>query len=372
MKSYLLFYLLPLILLVASCGKKSSQPEETKDELIKITKAQFAADSMVLGEILKGMPFEETVMCKGYIVPSAYGIAKISLPVPGLIQKIYCNAGQPVAKGQALFEVSGNEFLDLQKDFSESASVLKRAKSDYDRIKALYQDKIGAEKDFIMAETDYKAAQARYTALKLKLQALGISADETESGHLVSSYVMRAPISGNITRFNLTLGQYADSQTTLIEIVDNNALQLSLSVFTKDVPRLKPGQKIKFGLTDECKNECTATLSRIGTSVDPGTRAIECYALFDGCKPVERINNAFVDARIVTNTYSANALPTDALAKMENDYYFLVLQKEDTDNYYFRKIKAHPGKHSGNLVEILNDLPKARILTHGFYNIIIE
>lgn len=153
-----------------------NKPEAVEQEsgFIEITNQQFSTDAMQLGK-METKTFESTVKCNGSVVPLANGMAKVNAPVSGVIKKIYFRHGQFVEKNQALLEISGNEIIDIQKEFAETAAQYKRLESEYVRIKSLYNEKVTSEKDFITIESEFKALMARYNGLKIKIESLGFS-----------------------------------------------------------------------------------------------------------------------------------------------------------------------------------------------------
>ena len=141
--------LLIFSVILFSCKNKPTETVEPESGFIEITKAQFESEKMEFGEPTIS-PFSELVHFNGTIIPSVNGRAQISLPTQGVITRIHCKPGQLIAKGAVLFEVSGNEFIDMQKDFAESAALLQRLKSDYERQKELNAENIGTKKEFIL------------------------------------------------------------------------------------------------------------------------------------------------------------------------------------------------------------------------------
>ena len=214
-------------------------------------------------ELGKPMPitFSESITFTGIIAPSANGKAQISLPIMGVVDKIYCSIGQHITKGQLLFEISGTELIDLQKEFAESAAINKRLKSEYDRVNELYKENIGTQKELIFAESTYKTEQARYMALKLKLDKIGLDIKQIEDGSFYKSFSIVSPINGYIIAIDATIGQFIERQSVVAEIVDADQFQLKISVFEKDVNKLKMGQSILFYLMDDNKKTYHARLS---------------------------------------------------------------------------------------------------------------
>lgn len=360
-----------VLIVITSCSnrKQTEEPAVVTDSLIVVTKAQFDTERMVLGTASL-MPFNQVVKCNGKIVAKSTGRAKISTPVAGIVQKIYCSNGQMINRGQVLFELSGNELIEIQRDFTESSSTLKKTKSEYDRMKMLYSEKVGTEKDYILAESEYKSANARYASLKLKIEAMGLDAAEIEAGQFFSSFKIAAPISGQISEITLSIGQFADPLNYHAEIIDSKQLQLQLAVFENEVVLLKPGQVVHFNFLSDTM-QMTATLQSVGNVVDNATKTIACFA---SLAPNEKlpVNNAFTEANIIIGTDSLNAVPSDAILKTENEFFVLKLKTQDANSYYFEKVKVDIGLANSKYTEVKNIQHTEKLLVSGIYNLVIE
>ena len=354
----------------ASCNHKPQNEEISteEDHFIVISYAQFETDEMIFGELQK-MPFQEIVKCNGHVEAKSTGIAKVSPAITSLVKKVSISTGQKVNVGQVLFELSGNDFIELQQNFMESANQLKRLKSEYERIKSLYKEKVGTEKEMISAESDYKNVNAKYSALKKKLQFLGLDPAKIEETGFYNSFFIRSPISGYISKIHGSIGQYADQQTCLAEIIDVNQLHLQLSVFEKDINKLHPDQKIKFQLSDNSNRTYDATLKSIGRTIDTNTKSIQCYADIKDLQSANFIKDAYIEAEICTKTDTVNAITEEATVKMEGEYFILVLEKDDGENYFLRRIKVDIGRFNKGYVEVLEQSEYPKILTKGAFNI---
>ncbi|MBN2613246.1 MAG: efflux RND transporter periplasmic adaptor subunit [Bacteroidales bacterium] len=357
-------------LTVLSCQPRKILDEETGGFII-VSSAQFENENMKLGRPEKRL-FERVVNCRGYIVPSATGKAEINLPVPGIIHKINCYQGMYAEEGKVLFEVTGNEFIDLQKSYAEASTRLKQVKSEYERIKELYHEKIGAEKEYILAESEYKLALSEFLTLQMKITRMGLETSAIEEGHLYASYPLKSPIKGHITSCNLTLGQYAGQETTLLEVIDLNQLQLKLPVFAQDIKHLKAGQQIRFYRAGDTALINHAVLTVIGSSIDDISKSIYCFGKITKNNSENIINNEYVEAEIIVESDSAVAVPSDAVIKSDNDLYLLKLEKIEDGNYYFTRLKAETGRQHHNYTELINDSINNDILLSGAYNIVID
>ncbi len=373
MKPKSIFFIFIAAVSMLSCGN-SQKPEKMlneEDHLIVISHRQFQTDKMAFGELQK-MPFTEIVKCNGNVVTKSGGIAKISPAVSGLVQKILCTAGQQVYMDQVLFELSGNEFIELQKDFAGVASQLRKMKSEYERINALYKENIGSEKELIAVESEYKSIQAMYKALEMKLQLIGLDASKIEDAEFYRSFSIKSPINGFISQINVSLGQHADQQTIMAEIIDVKQLQLKVAVFEKDINRLIPGQKLKFKLSDNSNTAYDASLIAIGRTVDPVSKTVQCYAGIDDLNSANFVNNAYAEVEIITKTETENSVPEESVIKSDGVNYLLAYVKDDNNNYYLKNIRIEVGRSNNGYIEILKDHNFSKIVTKGVYNIKIE
>ena len=365
--------LFAFMILVSCKSKKSETTEtiETKSDLIEISKAQFQSELMEFGE-LELIPFSDVIHFTGTVSPSATGIAHISLPATGIIDKIFCTPGSLVRKGQVLFEVSGNEFIDMQRDFAESSAKLMQLKSNFEIVKDLFNDNVGTQKELILAESVYKSENAKNTALKIKLEKIGLDVSKIENGFFYSSYTLKAPIKGYVTSINVTIGQYVEQQLIIVEIIDVEQFQLKLSIFEKEINKLQIGQEIEFYLAGN-KNEINkAKLKVVGRNMNNNSKAIDCYAEIEDLKNLKSVGNQFAEGNIIVGIDSVFALPETALLKSEEENYVLSLQKETDESYFFNKVEVKSGSKNKGFVELIDKPALNKLLVKGAYNIQIE
>ncbi len=361
-------YIIILAILMSGSCKSIKNQEESKTEFIEITKDQFISENMEMG---KPMPitFSESITFTGVITPAANGKALISLPIMGMVDKIYCSIGQHITKGQLLFDISGTELIDLQREFAESAALNKRLKSEYDRINELYKENIGSQKELILAESSYKTEKARYVALKLKLDKIGLDIEQIEDGSFYKSFSIKSPINGYIIAIEATIGQFIERQSVVAEIVDADQFHLKISVFEKDVNKLKMGQNVLFYVMDDYKKIYHARLSSIGKAINNESKAIDCFADYDNHSITNLVNNQFIKGQIVVDSFSVSAVPLGAVIKIENEKYILNLERETDKSYFFNKIKITTGVENKEYVELKNPPDINKLIIKGTYNI---
>jgi cobalt-zinc-cadmium efflux system membrane fusion protein len=361
-----LMYMLLTTLLLLSCVKKSESAEESSD-LITITKEQFNGEGMQLGKI-QAHVFEQSVQCNATVVPLPGGMAKINAPVSGQLKTIYIQPGQYVVKNQNLFEIYGNEIIEIQRSCAEAAAQYKQLKNNYDRIKILHAENVVTEKEFIIAESNFLSAQANYNSLRLKLEALGLSVSKIEKCTFYTSYFIKSPITGNISKLNAHLGGFVDHQTTLVEVTDPTSFHLELSVYPKDINKLAKGQSVRFKSVND-DNVHQAVLTSIGLSVDNLSKSILCYASIVDKKAFNPVANQFVESEIVIGSDTVKALPSDAIVKNGDHYYIIVLKNKTNKAYQFEKVEIQVGRQHNEFTEVNVENEWGEILTKGVFNI---
>lgn len=370
---YKALILLPALLALASCGKKG-QPEtsqEQQPDFVVISVEQFSTGKMELSDPAP-KEFEETVKCTGILEVQPSGMASVSSPVAGLVSKINCLPGEKVFAGRPLFEISGNEFIELQKDLAETAGLLKRTRTEYERIKTLYSEKVGSEKELIMAETEFSITNARYSALRMKMKNIGLDPERIEAGDFYGSFQIKSPLTGYVSQINVSTGEYADPQKKLTEVLDLSRLQLRLSVFEKDISRITEKQQVTFTLSGNRSVKHEAAIRSVGKDVDFESKSIICIADIKNLAGGRFVNDAFAEAEIITGSDTVTAIPEESVLKSGDERFILSLVKNDSQNYYFRKEKTETGRLKDGYVEILNRTETGKILTKGAYNIMVE
>jgi cobalt-zinc-cadmium efflux system membrane fusion protein len=373
MKNRSLFIIIAACSLTLSCGQKRTGNEitEVPEDLITITRDQFDTGNMAIGEPLKTQ-FDDIVKCNGNIIVEPSGTARISTIVPGQVKRIYCSNGEKISTGQPLFELSGNEFIELQRDLAETAGQLKRVGSEYERMKSLYSEKVGSEKEMMLAESEYMAAMAKYSALKMKIRLLGLDESKIEEGNFYGYFTLRSPINGYLSEINVSVGQYADQQATLAVIYDVTKLRLRIAVFEKDINKLKENQKISFTLLGTTGKSHTARLKSIGRNVNDETKSIMCFADLDEPGDAYFVNNAYLDASVFTRSDTVMAVPEESIIRFEGNNYLLQFVRTENDNYLLKKTRVDIGRIANGYAEILNEPAFGKIITKGAYNIMIE
>lgn len=359
------------LLILTSCKNNEVASETKADEnLIEITKEQFNHEEMGLVKMQKVL-MRDAITFSGKIVPKINGIVKISAPVAGKIAALRVQNGQYIQANETLFLIGGADLIEMQQNFASSAAKLKQLKVNYEKTKALFNENIKTENEFLVAESNYKVELAIYNALKKRLQNIGLNIANIENGEYVSNYSVRAPIKGQVSVINVVNGENINTDTEILEIVDNSNIEVQLTFFEKDFSKVKIGQIAKFWSVDSPEIASQATINRLGGKFNPNTNTIDCYGNITSKTNLLEVNQ-MVSGEVFISTDSANAVPYSAVFKLNQNHYVLIVKSEDDNKYVFEKRKIKTGKTSEDFFEVINGLGNEQILINGTKNISLE
>lgn len=326
-----------LLVIASGCGDRKSASEaktaDIDDGIIQITETQFKANSMELG-ILEEQPFPVLVTVNGSIDVPPENRAVVNATMGGYIKTTPLLQGDIVKKGQVLLTIENPEFVTLQQGYMEVHQQLTYLKSEFDRQQTMKDEKITSQKSFLKAESDYKSAVARHAGLAKQLQLLHISITNVENGIISSVATIYAPISGSITKVNVTKGSYVSPATPILEIIDNEHIHLELSVFEKDILKITKGQKINFKIPEASDASFKAEVYLVGAVIDEN-RTIKVHGHLMNESENNFLTGMFVEASIITSSKNEMALPNDAIVMVEGTPHVLLRDKVEGDVFYF-------------------------------------
>ncbi len=360
-----------MVLLASSCASDQSNKENVGEnsDVIEISKIQFQSENMAFDKPTYQL-FEEKVHFTGNIVPTIDGVAKLSIPIDGVVHKIFVKPGQWVNKGDKIVSVGGNSVIDIQQQYSSSSAKIKQLKADYERAKILYRENIKTESEFLLIESNYKSELGIYSALKLKLQNMSLNLNDIENGLYQSSYIVTAPINGQVVDFNFNLGQFITSDQYVAEIVNNQKVQLQISIFEKELSQIKEGQDVVFNLLGD-KKEHKGKVSFISQLLNDDTKSVSCYADIHSLDYHYTINQ-IVNGDVIIKSDSIIAVPVAAVIGLGELDYVLTKQNETESSFQLIKEIVNTGRGDDSYVELIDYKLNKEILISGTYNVNLE
>ena len=370
-------YIILFSLALLSCGKSEKQMESesktTASNTITVTKAQFDTESMELGT-LKEQSFNETVKANGFIDVPPQNKASVSTFSGGYIKRTPLLIGDRVRKGQLLVTLENTEFVEIQQQYLEIAEQLNYLKSEFERQETLYNEKITSQKSFLKAKSTYKSTLALYNGLNKKLKMMHINPTSVEKGIISSTINLYAPIQGSVTKVNVSNGAYVSPADEILEIVNTEHIHLELSVFEKDILKIKKHQNINFKIPEASDTIYKAEVYLVGTSINDTDRTIKIHGHIENDEHTNFVMGMFVESDIITDSKKGLALPKEAAFEIEGTHFALVLTDKKESVYTFNRVKLVVGKQSEAYIEVINsaDFKDKEVLTKGVFMLMTE
>ena len=362
-------------MLFASCGNKAEEvkAEEHHEEAantVEFTDEQYKVANVALGSIeMKAL--SGAIKVNGMLDVPPQNLVSVSAPMGGFLKSTELLQGLKVKKGEVIAVIQNADYIQIQQDYVDNKSQLEYLETEYKRQQELAKENVNSQKTLLQSKTQYQSMMAKVSGLRSKLALLGISTNQVESGNFQNSITLYAPISGYVTEVNVNIGMFVNPTDVMFKIVDTEHLHAELTVFEKDVPKLKIGQKVRFTLANET-TERIATVYLIGREIrEDRTVRIHCHL---DKEDMELLPGMYLKAYVEAGTQSVAALPDKAIVNFEgNDYIFVTIPSDEKGTHHFKMIQVVKGVSELNYTEV--QLPKAvspesSIVIKGAYDIL--
>jgi len=372
-------FLLIAILTLASCKSNEKteaantvETETTEDtDIITITQNQFSAGNMEIGKITR-QPFNTIVKANGMFAVPPENQADVSAYFAGYVKNISLLPGDAVKKGQTLFTIENPEYVQVQQDFLEAKGRLNYLKSDYERQKELIADNVTSKKNFLKAESEYTVTLAQFQSLKKRMSLMNINPNTLSGENIRSVISVPSPLSGYATTINATKGMYLNPSDVAITVINTNDLHIELKIFEKDLPMVKMGQPINVRLQNDMHKVYQGKVHLVNKAINTQDRTVDIHGdLVNESDAKLFAPGMYIEGEILTTTQEHPALPVEAVANIDNDYFLLV--KENETNY--KRVLVKIGATNNGFIQILNAdsfAPNTEFLTKGAFNLITE
>jgi cobalt-zinc-cadmium efflux system membrane fusion protein len=362
---------------LTSCNRKApdenvdtDEPEEVSNTVV-LSASQVKNVGIVLGHI-EQRQINGTIKVNGVLDVPPQQLISIGAPMGGFVKKTMLLQGTRVKKGQVIATIENLDFIQIQQDYLEAKNQMEFTKADFERQQKLSSENINSQKTLQLSKTNYATWQAKYNGLSEKLKVLNLNAAAIETGDMKSSIDLYSPINGYVTEVNVNVGKFVNSTDILFEIVDTEHLHAELTVFEKDIPKLKIGQKVRFTLANETK-ERTATVHLIGRKIG-ADRTIRIHCHIDN-EDTELLPGMYLKALVETGGALVNALPNEAIIDYVGKKYIFIASdetKNSTDKkFLITEIQTGNSESGFTEIQFNNDLTgNANVVVKGAYSLI--
>jgi membrane fusion protein, multidrug efflux system len=211
----------------------------------------------------------------------------------GIVKELLVVEGAQVAAEDVLARLDDAELALAQKKAEVSE---KKATDDYEHMKTLLAEKYVSVDEFRKVEQTYQTARLELESAKLA----------------VANAIVKAPISGTVTRLDLQKGKYIQANAAFGEITDLSELECVIYVPEKDIFRLRESQPADVS-SESLESSFPAAVKRINPVIDRTSGTAKAYLSLKD--PERRLRpGMFVDVSIVLEPHDkALLVPKRAL-----------------------------------------------------------
>ncbi len=294
-------------------------------------------------------PFEDRVGSIGTVTVHSGHFASLSAPAPARITTVYVSVGQKVSVGTPLIAFEQTPFITAAQSAEAALAAAQRA---YDRARRLADAGIVPRKDAEAAAKDL--AQARATAITAR--------------RLAQLAVVRAPISGVVTKLNASIGASADVNQPLVEVADLSALDIVFNVAPSDAAHIAPGASVTLSAGETATGEALGIgrIMSVAGTVDSSTRSVEVRAQAPPSARALRVGETIFGQISAGTKPRAIVVPVAALVPDGDGFKVFVVNAANIA--LARKVTV--GRRTDAVAEITSGLAGGeRVVTEGAYGV---
>jgi cobalt-zinc-cadmium efflux system membrane fusion protein len=275
-------------------------------------------------------------------------LAHVSPRVGGTVREVKKHLGDVVKKGEVLAILDSKELAELSGQARAAFERLKLAKSNFERVDKLYQDKIVPEKEHLASKKELAEAQIDVESTSQMLASAGTGT--------AGRYNLVAPLDGTIIEKHASVGEVLKDDTRVFVIADLSTVWVDITVYAKDLAKVGVGQSVTVR-ADGLERPIVGTISFVGAIAKSDARAAQARVVLPN--PDGRLKpGLFVTASVGVERVEARVVvPDDAVHKLDG---VSVVFVEEGDELEARKVRTGRAGASGGeprlFVEILEGL----------------
>jgi len=197
----------------------------------------------------------------------------VSLPFEAQIKKLYVAQYEPIKKGQLLADVTGREWIEIQKRFIADAIELKHHGHLAERKRPLCEEGIIPKKECTSANAEHQADKIKVAASKALLRGYGASKksihDLFSKLKITKTIQVRSQVTGTLLKLNVRSGKSTTPSEALFVIQKKGALWLEADILFSKAKLLKHGESVELAFGGEKFN---AKVLLHAPSINPETQ----------------------------------------------------------------------------------------------------
>ena len=321
------YILIILIIFTYSCTDEqpNAEPATTGDEHTLVLSQSQIANAGIVADTIRKNRISEVLTVNGLVDVPPQNIVSVSFPMGGYLKSTHLLPGMQVRKGEMIAGIEDQSLIQLQQDYLMAVSRLEFLEKNYNRQKLLNEQQVTADKIFQETESAFQSQKILVGGLAEKLRLININPSKLNAGSISRIVAVYSPINGFVSSVKVNIGKYVNPSDVLFELINPEDIHATLTVFEKDLGKIKPGQKVLVTFVDDPSMSYECEVLLITRNVDENRSGIvHCH--FEK-RPARLLPGMFLNARIELTDRVVTAVPEEALVRFGNEQYVVeVLQ----------------------------------------------
>lgn len=261
-------------------------------------------------------------------------------------------SGDKVKKGAILARVGSRQYQDsvnsAQAKLNRSLSDFEKAKKDYSRAKALFENKSLTAPDFDAAKRNYDAAMAGADEGKSRLDLAMEKLSDTE---LIS------PLDGIILERKIEEGSLVHMGSVGFVVADVETVKAQFGVPDVVLPRLTLGDPVSVFVASLPQVEYQGVITEIAQNADERTRVFNVSVQLDNAKQELHVGMvASISLDLGVEGQARVTVPLNAVVLYPPDGVGVYVVEKNNDEFVARLREIDPGPVLGNEILVRSGL----------------
>jgi membrane fusion protein (multidrug efflux system) len=279
----------------------------------------------------------------------------VSADLPGTVERIFFESGQPVRAGDVL------AVLDTRQEQAQLQALnaeRELARITFERMQGLLSEHVISQAEFDRVTAEFRQKDARVGEVRA----------------VIDRKTIRAPFPGILGIRQVNLGQYLAGGGEVVTVQSLNPIYVNFGVPQQSAASIRVGRQVRITANDVVAAEWTGRVTAIDSQVDEATRNIQVQATLANPNGALR-PGMFVQAEVVLGaSRSVVTLPASAISYAPyGDSVFVVGELTDAQGRPYRGVRQQivkVGPARGDQVSILSGVkPGDEVVTSGVFKL---
>ena len=251
---------------------RGSEPDSSRSVTVA---ADMLRDLRVTTATVESRAAGERLTLLGELSVDERAYAQVGVPVAARVTRLLAGAGDRVAAGQALAEVTSPELGRARAEYVSAAARVALTEAALERKRGLAAERIVPVREVQEAESAAVEARAAQRMARAAIGAYGVDPPAADAPEATSSsFFLRSPLAGTVIERSAVVGQMLDASTPAFTLGDLSRLWLTVHAFERDAVRVESGAAATMTFAALPGREFGGVVSLVGRSVERESRTV--------------------------------------------------------------------------------------------------